>query len=113
MSIKNKYDPNFKWLLPNVSYNISMKTFFFLFLFIFSSQLQAQSIALFDIDSTYFPVIKGKFYVNPQANYAIDDFRIVENGIQRKILKIDCPTPKKAKPPLLLLVVMCQLRFIG
>jgi len=79
-----------------------MRNFIFILIFLSAAATcSAQSISIFDIDPTNFPTMKAKFYVfdkdGKQANPNISDLKIRENGIERKITNISCPTPKPPK----------------
>ncbi len=79
-----------------------MKKLLVLF-FLLSTSLNSQILTVFGLDTTGFPIIKSKFYAfdkegNQIPGLSVSDFVVTENGIQRKILSVDCPEPKPAKP---------------
>lgn len=56
----------------------------------------AQSLSVFDIDTTNYPNMSANFYAldaggEQMRNFSINDFEIVENGIRRNIIDITCP----------------------
>jgi WD40 repeat protein len=67
----------------------------------------SQSLTLFDIDTTDFPIMRAKFYafdedgnqVRPDAS----ELRITEDGVEREILSVYCPPEK---PPITVSVAM-------
>ncbi len=69
---------------------------------IFYINVHSQSLSLFDIDTTNFPIIKAKFYAfdkdgNQITNLSPSDFELKENGQARNVTKVSCPTPKPLK----------------
>ena len=70
-----------------------------IFFLLFYYPAFSQSLTLFDIDTTSYPIMKAKFYAfdkdgNQILNYNTNDFEITENGEIRKILSVSCPAPK-------------------
>jgi hypothetical protein len=60
---------------------------------------EAQSLDVFNIDASGFPVVKAKVYAFDKdgkqiSNLTPSDFKITENTIDRTITKISCPPPK-------------------
>ena len=59
--------------------------------------LHSQSLNLFDIDTTNYPLMKGKFYAfdgqGQQLNPSISEITLTENGIARTITNVSCPPP--------------------
>lgn len=55
---------------------------------------KSQSISIFDIDSTNYPIMKAKVLAFNQNNQLVDlnlkDLKLTENGKQRKLLSINC-----------------------
>ncbi len=71
-------------------------------LFALSFSALAQSLTLFDIDTTNFPTMRAKFYAfdkngNQITNFNPLDFEVKENGEQRNVTFVSCPA---SKPPL-------------
>lgn len=69
---------------------------------LFSNTLISQEINVFDVDTSAFPIMKAKFYafdddLNQLLHLSKDDLKLTENGIEREILSIYCPTPKPTK----------------
>lgn len=61
----------------------------------------SQSLSVFNVDTSSFPVMKAQFYTSDSNgvqvhNLSTSDFQITENGILRTILSVSCPV---AKPP--------------
>lgn len=59
----------------------------------------SQSITIFDVDMSTYPIMRAKFFAldslgNQITNLSPSDFSIVENGLQRQITSISCPPPK-------------------
>lgn len=56
--------------------------------------LKSQSISIFEIDSTNYPIMKAKFLALDKNNIimepAIKDLKLTENGKQRKLLSVNC-----------------------
>ncbi len=80
-----------------------MKKLSFVILCFFAGCFQAgaQSLHVFDIDTTGFPILKAKFYAfdkeeNKIKNLSPADFILTENGQVRVITRISCP----ATPPI-------------
>jgi hypothetical protein len=73
-------------------------TFFSLFIISIYS-IFAQSLTVFDIDTSAFPTMKAKFYAfdadgKQITNLSPSDFSVTENGIIRTVLSVSCPAPK-------------------
>ncbi|MDQ1265862.1 MAG: hypothetical protein QG635_1014, partial [Bacteroidota bacterium] len=69
-------------------------------LFLSCISASAQSLNIFNVDTSSFPVMKAKFYALDASNKQIrtlsaSDFEITENGTLRKILSVSCP-PEQA-----------------
>lgn len=80
-----------------------MKKYYFIIILVLiliqKEFLVSQSISIFDIDTTNFPVIKAKFYVfdekgNQMSNLQVSGFELTENNQKRQITKIISPSPK-------------------
>ncbi len=74
------------------------KIILFLFL-ILIYQAGSQSLSVFDIDTTDFPIMRAKFYAFDSDGKQIlglqaSDFEVTENDEQREVLNISCPTPQ-------------------
>jgi WD40 repeat protein len=80
----------------------------FLIVGIESPLLFAQSLSLFNVSTSRFPQVSGQFYaIAPNGNIvrgvALQNTILQENGINRRIISISCPTPP---PPIPLSVVL-------
>ncbi|MEI6090809.1 MAG: choice-of-anchor D domain-containing protein [bacterium] len=80
-----------------------MKKVIFLFVFLISYTSYSQSLTVFDADASGFSTIKANFYALDFSgkrilNFSISDFEITENGQQRTVLRVSCPTPKQPIP---------------
>lgn len=67
----------------------------FLFIILTGSTLLGQNFHVYDVNSDGYPIIKAKFYVTDNENNQItqfvpEEFRIVENMIQRTVREIEC-----------------------
>ncbi len=76
-----------------------MKKALILLLVILSNNLMSQSLVVFDVDTSNFPVMKAKFFAfdvdgRQIVNINSSDFLIAENGAQRKVLGVSCPELK-------------------
>jgi uncharacterized protein (TIGR02145 family) len=76
-----------------------VKKSLYLIIFLLCSSAYGQSLSVFDVDTTNFPVMKAKFYAldnNWQqiTGFNTSDFVIKENGIRRNVLSVSCPAPK-------------------
>lgn len=65
--------------------------------------LFSQTFSVFDVDTSNFPYIKAKYYVNGQDgkqinNLTVSDFEVKENGQLRTVTNVSCPPglPPKA-----------------
>ncbi|MGA2296563.1 MAG: VWA domain-containing protein, partial [FCB group bacterium] len=80
-----------------------MKKIIYLLAFVWCSlNISAQSLTVFNIDTSSFPTIKAKFYAfdasgNQITNLSMSDFQVTENGQIRTVTNVSCPSPK---PPL-------------
>lgn len=77
-----------------------MKRIIPLFAMLIAQIALSQTITVFDINTSNQPIIKAKYYAfddsyNLMDNLKPQDFELKENGIQRKILSISNPVPKK------------------
>ena len=77
---------------------------------LFKIGLLSQSLSIFDINPSNFPIIKAKFYAFDENNKTLidielGDFIIKENGISKKVISITCPVPKPPIPLSSVLVV--------
>lgn len=87
-----------------------MKNVVLFCLFIFSYTLFSQSLTLFDVDATNFPIIKAKFFAfdrwgNQITNLSPSDFELKENGVKRNVTLVSCPTPRQPEPISSVLVI--------
>lgn len=62
----------------------------------------AQSLTVFDIDSSEYPVMSAKYCafdkdLNMLNHLDKSEFEIYEDGIAREVISVDCPTPKLIK----------------
>ena len=79
-----------------------MKKIAFLLIFLLNTALlNSQSITVYDLDTTDYPVIRAKFFVFDNDNKIItdfdtEDFEVFENSSEREIISVSCPP---AKPP--------------
>lgn len=79
-----------------------------LFLVITTISIHSQSFYVYDIDTTNYPVMKGKFYLYNKSwkqitNTAITDFEVKENFDIRSVISVGCPP---IKPPVALSSVL-------
>ncbi len=63
----------------------------------------SQIFSIFDLDATNFPTIKAKFIVTKQngdqiTNLSPEDFEIIENGVERNVTKVSCPSSAPPVP---------------
>lgn len=63
------------------------------------SATRAQNLAVFDVNTSFFPVMMGKFYATDADAEQIlsltkEDFAVFENGVSREVIEISCPEPK-------------------
>lgn len=62
---------------------------------LFTFNAFSQGINIFDIDTTNYPIIKAKFYAYDKDGKiqrpTKDQLKIIENGIERKIIDVSCP----------------------
>lgn len=77
-----------------------MKKLIFILLLLCNTGAFSQSLTLFDVDTTDFPIIRAKFYAFDAAGNQIlglspSDFTLRENGSQREIISVSCPKPKE------------------
>lgn len=69
-------------------------------LFISTSLANSQSLSLFELDDTKFPVMKAKFYAfnsTGQVSPSVDELTLTENGVKREVQFVNCPPPVQAK----------------
>lgn len=76
-----------------------MKKLTIIFAILMSYVANSQFLSLFDIDTSNFPTIKAKFFAfdaqgDQITNLSPSDFELKENGIQRNVTLVSCPTPK-------------------
>ena len=74
-----------------------------LLLNLFTLSLAAQSLSILSIDPSGFPVIEGSIIGIDGNNQAIipidpDNLRLFEDGVEREVLGISCPTPTEPIP---------------
>jgi len=88
------------------------KNILYFFLVVLAYQAtQSQSISLFDIDKSAYPNIKAKFYsfdkTGTQIKHQKSELSILENGVNRSIVKVDCPPgpPQKSLSSVLVMDV--------
>jgi hypothetical protein len=66
------------------------------------SRANSQSLSVFDVDTTNFPIMKAKFFAfdkdGKQLKPNVSDFSITENGQPRIVLNVTCPSPKPTVP---------------
>ena len=78
-----------------------MKSLLILCLLLSAQTLYSQSLSLFDIDASNFPVMRAKFYAFDaqwkQQSPNIGDMTLKENGVMRTIININCPPPAPPK----------------
>jgi hypothetical protein len=84
------------------------------------SRANSQSLSVFDIDTTNYPIMKAKFFACDKdgkhvSNITPSDLIVTENGQPRSIIDVSCPLPK---PPLDLSVVItmemsCSMKWSG
>ena len=89
-------------IVTNLENNF-MKLYILFFLIIFGFlRANSQSLSIFDIDTTNFPIIKAKFFAfddkGIQIKPNISDFSITENGQPRTVTNVTCPSPKPPVP---------------
>ena len=93
-----------------------MKYRLVLLLFLFVFPCFSQSVKLFDIDDKSFPNVKGKFYsydVNGnQLKHDKSKLSITENGVQRTIVNVSCPSPPPPKSLSAVLVMDVSLSMV-
>ncbi|MDQ1265615.1 MAG: hypothetical protein QG635_766, partial [Bacteroidota bacterium] len=70
-------------------------------LFLICCSVYSQTLSVFDIDLSYFPINKAKFFAFDAAgeqitNLSPSDFEIKEDGISRNVISVKC---KDVKPP--------------
>ena len=79
-----------------------MKKFISLFMFLICCSAYSQSLSIFDVDTSNFPIMKAKFFAfdkdGKQIRANAADFSLTENGQPRTILNVTCPSPKPAIP---------------
>ena len=79
-----------------------MKKFIRLFIFLACCSAYSQSLSVFDIDTSSFPIMKAKFFAFDKDGKQIrpnsSDFSITENGQPRTILNVTCPSSKAPVP---------------
>ena len=79
-----------------------MKKFISLFIFLACYSAYSQSLSIFDVDTTNFPVMKAKFFTFDKDGNQIrpnsSDFSITENSQPRTVLNVTCPSPKPQVP---------------
>ena len=83
--------------------NSFMKLYIMFFLLIFGFlRANSQSLSIFDVDTTNFPIMKAKFFAfdkdGKQLRPNISDFSLTENGQPRTITNVTCPDPKPPVP---------------
>ena len=82
-----------------------MHKFIVICLLTISSSASAQSLSVFNIDTTNFPTMEASFYAfdsnGQQVSPSISDITVTEDGIVRTITGITCP-PKTTPPPITL-----------
>ncbi len=77
-----------------------MKKLITLFIILMAYTSSGQSLSVFDVDTTDFPIMRAKFYAtdssgNQITNLNESDFKITENGEERNVLSVSCPTLKE------------------
>ncbi|MCO5251697.1 MAG: choice-of-anchor D domain-containing protein [Candidatus Kapabacteria bacterium] len=76
-----------------------MKKYLLLIIFFIPGILLSQSLTIFDVDASNFPTIRAKFYAFDAEgklilNLAASDFELLENGVNRTVSFVSCPTSK-------------------
>jgi sulfatase modifying factor 1 len=88
-----------------------MKSLLILCLLLSAQTIYSQSIDLFDIDASNFPVMKAKFYAfdatGNQVRPSASELSLKENGTERTIINVSCPpsVPPKALSSVLVIDV--------
>ncbi len=85
-----------------ISMFISYVSFMLIFITL-TSTIQAQSLSVFGIDASGFPVMKAKFCAFDAAGKQIavrspGDVMLREDGVERIVTKITCPAPAPPQP---------------
>jgi VWFA-related protein len=81
-----------------------MKILIYLFIcFLIINESLSQSLNLYDFDYSKYPQITAKFTATDMdgkliSNLVPEDFQVMENGINRKIISVDCPPAKPTIP---------------
>jgi uncharacterized protein (TIGR02145 family) len=85
---------------------IKLLTLLIMFFFVSISAF-SQSVTLFDVDATDFSLMRAKFYAFDEAGNqqppSINQLNIIENGVERTITNVSCPSPQ---PPIALSSVL-------
>jgi uncharacterized protein (TIGR02145 family) len=87
-----------------------MKKMIYIILLIFGYTAYSQSLLVFNVDASAFPIVKADFFAfDDNGDYISDfltsDFQLMENGIQRTVTNISCPTPNPPIPLSSVLVI--------
>jgi uncharacterized protein (TIGR02145 family) len=69
---------------------------FFTVLLVSISQANSQSLSVFDVDATNFPIMSAKFYAfdeegNQIRDFQLTDFKINEDNEPRQVISVRCP----------------------
>ena len=76
---------------------------FFGLLIVSTIGIIAQTFSVFDVDASGYPTVKAKFYAfdaggNQQTNFSTADFFVKEDGINRTLTNVSCPSPQPPTP---------------
>ncbi len=79
-----------------------MKKLIPLFIILMTCTSFGQSLSIFNVDTTDFPIMRAKFFAFDKdwkqiRNLSESDFKITENGEERNVLSVSCPTPKESE----------------
>ncbi len=75
-----------------------MRNLIYIFLLLISYTVYSQSLSLFNVDATAFPLVQANFYAfdasgNQTTNFSKSDFSVIENGQPRTITNLVCNEP--------------------
>ncbi|MCU0425509.1 MAG: choice-of-anchor D domain-containing protein [Candidatus Kapabacteria bacterium] len=73
------------------------------FVLAIAPHLQAQTLSLFNVSPTNFPQVRGQFYAIDSLGrlvtaVGLQNTTMFENGTERRIISISCPTPPPPRP---------------
>ncbi len=80
-----------------------MKNLTILLAILMSYTAHSQSFSVFNVETANFPAVKANFYAfdaagNQITNLSPSDFELTEDGVQRNITLVSCPSPKPSQP---------------